>query len=67
MAGKKLNLGGMKNLEVNIGDGVDVKDTDMLSGVGKDSAVMNETNSTKQYKTANIPKGDLGDRNNLNG
>jgi hypothetical protein len=35
MAKGKLNLGGMKNLEVNIGDGVDVKDTDMLSGVGK--------------------------------
>jgi hypothetical protein len=67
MAKGKLNLGGMKNLEVNIGDGVDVKDTDMLSGVGKDSAVMNESNSTKQYKTANLPKGELGDHNNLNG
>lgn len=67
MAKKGLDLTSMKTLEVNIGDGVDVKDTDMLDGAAKSSPVMDETNQTKQYSTAKMNFGELGDRNNLKG
>lgn len=57
----------LKNMTVDFKTGKDVRDTEMLEGGAKDSPVMNETNETKQYKTAALPKKDLGGENNLNG
>lgn len=57
----------LKNKEVDMNDGVMVNSTRMLDGGAKESSVENEGNKTKQYKTANIEKGTLGAKNNLDG
>lgn len=64
---KGINLEHMKNEQVSMNDGVMVNTTDVLDGAAKDSAVFDATNSTVQYKTPSLDKGDLGGRNNLNG
>ena len=67
MASKSLNLEHMKNEQVPIGTGSMTGDTEMLDGDADDSAVMDATNATVQYKTPALPKGDLGGQNNPNG
>lgn len=57
----------LKNAKIDMGDGVKVENTKQLDGGAKDSAVMQETNETVQYKTDSLPKGDLGGKNNLDG
>lgn len=48
-------------------DAVDVEDTDMLDGEAKDSPVFMESNKTQQHTTGNIPKDNLGGKNDPNG
>jgi hypothetical protein len=62
-----LNIEHMKNEQVTTGDGVDVKSTDQLDGMAKDSAVFDASNATTQYKTPSLDKGELGGRNDPNG
>jgi hypothetical protein len=57
------DLTDLKGLKVTMKDGKMVNQTQVLDGEAKDSPVMNEDNSTEQYRTANIPKGDLGGKN----
>jgi hypothetical protein len=57
----------LKNEEVTIGEGQMVNQTDILDGAAKDSAVFDATNTTKQYKTPSLDKGELGGRNDPNG
>lgn len=48
-------------------DAVNVEDTDMLDGEAKDSPVFMESNKTQQHTTGNIPKDNLGGKNDPNG
>ncbi len=57
----------LKNKEVTMEDGVMVNSTKMLDGGATEGSTPKDTNTTKQHKTGNIPKGNLGDRNNLDG
>lgn len=57
----------LKNAKITMEDGVEVEETKQLDGGAKDSPVMQETNETVQYKTASLPSGDLGGKNNLDG
>ena len=57
----------LKNAKISMSDGVDVENTKQLDGEAKDSAVMQETNATEQYKTGSLPKDDLGGKNNQDG
>ena len=57
----------LKNATVKMSDSVDVDSTRMLDGEASDPAFLTDSNETKQYKTANIPKDNLGGENNLNG
>lgn len=67
MAKGKLPMEHLKNAEIGFDDSVNVENTQILDGGAKDSPVFNETNKTQQHTTGNIPKSDLGGRNNLNG
>jgi hypothetical protein len=62
-----LNVEHMKKDTVTTKDGEFTRDTDMLDGMAKDSAVMDETNVTTQYSTPALDKSDLGGRNDPNG
>ena len=57
----------LKNAKISMADSKMVEDTDVLDGEAKDSPVWNEDNSTVQYKTPAIKKGDLGGKNDPNG
>ena len=57
----------LKNMQVSMSDGKMVEDTKVLDGEAQGNGFLDGTNETKQYKTANIPKGNLGGENDLNG
>ncbi len=57
----------LKNAKISMSDGVKVESTKQLDGEAKDSPVFQENNETVQYKTAALPKGDEGGRNNQDG
>lgn len=50
----------VREMEVSPGDAVDVTDTAMLTGLGRDTIDFNESNDTKEYTTGKPSYGDLG-------
>jgi len=47
----------LRTLSVTTGSGTDVKSTSMLKGEAKESSVMKETNSLKEFEPGSCPKG----------
>jgi len=58
----------LRNLSITTGSGTDVKQTSMLKGEAKESPVMKETNSLKEFEPGSCPKGagPLGGNNSSN-
>lgn len=67
MAKGEMNFDHLKTEQTEMSDGVWTRDTDVLDGAAKDSAVMDENNETTQYRTPPLPKDDLGGRNDPSG